>query len=268
MGHAETHRKLHELVAAKQFDRMREYLRDDFSYEDTSRNLTTKTFPEFTDWLGEWFTAFSDARPEEGTYSEGPDFSVSVFHGRGTNDGPMGPFPATGRSMNLLFCEILHYDSDGRGISGEIFYDQLTLLTQLGLAQPPASAAAAGELGAVVRDMLAAFDRKDYETVKRAFARDAQGVDEIARRWLRSGEAIDQYFRQLEPVVSDVRSEVSDVHEVALGDTGLLTLWLEQNYPLEGQPQHISAPTTVALRREDGAWRIALFHSIPLPESA
>jgi ketosteroid isomerase-like protein len=37
---------------------------------------------------------------------------------------------------------------------------------------------------------------------------------------------------------------------------------------MHGTPQHISAPTTMILRRDDGAWKLVLFHSIPLPEHA
>ena len=40
--------------------------------------------------------------------------------------------------MDMPFCEVIRYDSDGRATSGKIFYDQLTMLTQLGHAQPPA----------------------------------------------------------------------------------------------------------------------------------
>ena len=43
---------------------------------------------------------------------------------------------------------------------------------------------------------------------------------------------------------------------------------LEQDYTLQGKRAHISAPTTVVLRREGTAWRIALFHSIPLTTQA
>jgi ketosteroid isomerase-like protein len=60
--------------------------------------------------------------------------------GRGTNDGPMGPGNAvTGKRMDMPFCEILRVQ-DGRVVSGEIFYDQLTMLTQLGLAEAPVPA--------------------------------------------------------------------------------------------------------------------------------
>jgi hypothetical protein len=50
------------------------------------------------------------------------------------------------------------------------------------------------------------------------------------------------------------------------GDVGLLTCWLDQAYTLDGEPQQISAPTSVVLRQIDGAWRIALIHTVPLPE--
>ena len=46
----------------------------------------------------------------------------------------------------------------------------------------------------------------------------------------------------------------------------MLTCWLEQDYTLKGNTQHISAPTTIVLHREAGEWKVVLFHSIPLPE--
>jgi ketosteroid isomerase-like protein len=59
---------------------------------------------------------------------------------------------------------------------------------------------------------------------------------------------------------------MKDVHEVVWGDAGFLTFWLEQDYTLDGTRHHISAPTSVALRREGGHWKVVLFHSVPLPE--
>ena len=46
-----------------------------------------------------------------------------------------------------------------------------------------------------------------------------------------------------------------------------MTCWLEQNDVLDGQVQHVSAPTSMMFRREDGTWKAVLIHSIPLPES-
>ena len=47
----------------------------------------------------------------------------------------------TGRKMSVPFCEICHFDKQGRTVSGGCYYDQYTLLTQLGHVQPLAAAA-------------------------------------------------------------------------------------------------------------------------------
>jgi uncharacterized protein (TIGR02246 family) len=123
----------------------------------------------------------------------------------------------------------------------------------------------AGELEAVVRGMFDSLDRKDLEAMTRHFARDPQAIDEISRRWLRGREQVDEYLGGLLPMVEDVRSEIHDLRETMLGETGIVTCWLEQDYTLAGERHHISAPTTAVLGREDGKWRMTLFHSIPLP---
>jgi ketosteroid isomerase-like protein len=125
----------------------------------------------------------------------------------------------------------------------------------------------AGELEGTVQTLMEALDRMDIEALEKKIADDAESVDEISRRWLRSKGEITGYFRQLEGAVSNVRSQLRDVHEYTWGDAGVVTCWLDQDYTMEGAGQHVSAPTTFVLRREDGEWRIALVHSVPLPES-
>lgn len=43
----------------------------------------------------------------------------------------------------------------------------------------------AGPLETVVRQMFGQFDRKNFRDALRLFSDDAQGVDEISRKWLR-----------------------------------------------------------------------------------
>ena len=95
---------------------------------------------------------------------------------------------------------------------------------------------------------------------------EAQLVEEVARRWLRGRAEVAAHFQRLAGAVADIRTQVRDVHEAAWGEVGVVTCWVEQGYTLGGRRQQLSAPTTVVLRRAGGAWRIALFHSIPLPE--
>ena len=67
---------------------------------------------------------------------------TAVFEGvyAGTNTGAFGPFLATGRSVSLPWINVLRFDSDGRIIGGGAYYDQLTVMTQLGHMEPPAGA--------------------------------------------------------------------------------------------------------------------------------
>jgi ketosteroid isomerase-like protein len=123
----------------------------------------------------------------------------------------------------------------------------------------------AGELEAVARQMFDALDRNDAEGMIRSGAKDIQGVDEISRKWMRGIGEVGDYIRELASMVEGVRSTISDVHETAWDDAGILTCWLEQDYTLKAARQHVSAPTTLVFRREDGAWKIVLFQSIPLP---
>jgi ketosteroid isomerase-like protein len=126
----------------------------------------------------------------------------------------------------------------------------------------------AAELEPVVRRLFADFDRLDFDAIGEYLATGAQGVDEISRRWLRETDEIAVYFAALKPMLADVKSSLGDIHEVVWADTGLVTFWLEQSYLLDGNAQQVSAPTTIVFRREDGNWRIALIHSVPLPAEA
>lgn len=123
----------------------------------------------------------------------------------------------------------------------------------------------AGEMTAVVQRMFDALDKADVQAGLATIAADAQGIDEISRKWMRDRDEVSGYVRQLMEMATDVHSELHDVHETEWGDTGAVTFWLEQDYTLEGERAHISAPTTCILRRDGREWKLALFHSIPLP---
>ena len=121
----------------REYDEGVRNFRDDVHYTDHPRGITTKGPVEFVDWMKGWVSAFSDAEVAEPRYIDGGEHTVAIFQGRGTNDGAVGPLPATGQRMDLPFCEILRYDGDGRVVSGEIFYDNLTMMVQLGVLEAP-----------------------------------------------------------------------------------------------------------------------------------
>jgi predicted ester cyclase len=111
------------------------------AYTDHGRNITLNTRDKFREWTEGWAKAFSDGRITNSQYIDAGDIVVAQFTTEGTNDGPLGSLKPTGRKMSLAFCEICHFDKEGRMVSGGCYYDQYTLLTQLGHIQPLAMAA-------------------------------------------------------------------------------------------------------------------------------
>jgi ketosteroid isomerase-like protein len=124
------------------------------------------------------------------------------------------------------------------------------------------------ELTNVATDFFAALDALDADRMTEMLTGDVQTVDEISRRWLRSRGDVDNQLREVVTTVTDVRTQLRDAEERIWGETGLVTCWIDQDYTMNGTRQHISAPTTLILRRDGGAWKLVLWHSIPLPEQA
>ena len=136
----EIHRLAHEAFNGRDWERMRSLTAETIAYDDRPRNLQMRSAGEFMAWLQEWATGMSDARVTSPEYLDAGEYSVCRFAGQGTTDGPLGPMRAvTGERMDMPFCEILRIQDD-KIAGGEIFYDQLTMLTQLGLAEAPVTA--------------------------------------------------------------------------------------------------------------------------------
>lgn len=115
--------------------------------------------------------------------------------------------------------------------------------------------------------MFALVDSMDTDAMAALITDDAQGVDEISRGWMRGRESLESYFTEMDGMVEDVRSEIKDLYAVEWGDAGVVTCVLEQVYTIDGREQRIIAPTSMTFRREGDEWKIALLHSVPLPDA-
>jgi ketosteroid isomerase-like protein len=116
------------------------------------------------------------------------------------------------------------------------------------------------------RRIFEVIDAMDIRAMAAMITDDAQGVDEISRAWIRGRAALEHYFGQIEGAVDEVHSRVHDVHVTEWGDAGTVTCVLEQTYRAQGREHRITAPTSLTFRREGGEWKIAVFHSVPLPD--
>jgi steroid delta-isomerase-like uncharacterized protein len=137
----ETYRAGHEAFNRRDFDAMVERYAESIRWIDHAQGITFRTPEEFkNDFLERWIQASSDCQVVDAEYTEAGEMVVARFTGRGTNDGPLGSFSATGRTWTLPICEMWHFDDDGRVVGGEIYYDQVSLLTQLELLPEPSRA--------------------------------------------------------------------------------------------------------------------------------
>jgi ketosteroid isomerase-like protein len=111
-------------------------------------------------------------------------------------------------------------------------------------------------------------DALDLDGLGAMLTHDAQGVDEISRRWMRGRAALEAYFAQLKDMVSDARSQLSDLHATVWDEVGLVTFVLDQTYKISGQHKTISAPTSMIFRHQNGSWKLALIHTVPIASQA
>jgi steroid delta-isomerase-like uncharacterized protein len=137
----EAHRAGHEAFNQRDFEAMTRQYAERISWSDHAQGRTFTTPQEFRDdFLAGWVRSSSDIRVSDPRYLDAGQAVVCTFTVTGTHDGPLGPFPATGRPFALPLCELWHFDADGRVVGGDLYYDQVSLLTQLGLMPQPSSA--------------------------------------------------------------------------------------------------------------------------------
>ena len=140
-SNVETYSAGHEAFNRRDFETMTRRYADSITWTDRARGLTFRTPQEFKDeFLAGWVGASSDIRITDPHYIDAGQTVACTFTAVGTQDGPLGPFPATRKQFALPLCEMWHFDSSGRVVGGDLYYDQLSLLMQLGV-MPELSAA-------------------------------------------------------------------------------------------------------------------------------
>jgi steroid delta-isomerase-like uncharacterized protein len=140
-NNVETLRAAHEHWNRRDFAGVIRNTAEGLVYTDNARGLNLNGREKFREWTEAWAAAFSDARIMNPEYIDARDIIVARFTAEGTSDGPFGSLKSTGRRVTLPFCEIFHFDQHGLIVAGSCYYDQYTLLTQLGHLQPVAAAA-------------------------------------------------------------------------------------------------------------------------------
>ena len=137
----ETHRAGHEAFNQRDFAAMTKLYSDSITWTDHAQGRTFRTPQRFRDdFLPGWVEASTDIKITNPRYIDAGQTVVCTFTVVGTHDGPLGPLHATGQEFTLPLCEMWHFDLGGRVVGGDLYYDQVSLLTQLGLMPQPSGA--------------------------------------------------------------------------------------------------------------------------------
>jgi steroid delta-isomerase-like uncharacterized protein len=93
-------------------------------------------------YFDETRTAFPDQTNEPLEFHHSDHAVVVEFLLRGTHRGPLRGLPPTGRSFECRMCALFLFEEGGEKIVGErVYFDQATILRQLGVAHDPQSLA-------------------------------------------------------------------------------------------------------------------------------
>jgi steroid delta-isomerase-like uncharacterized protein len=121
----------------RDFEAFGDQLARDISLNDAPRGQTVDGQADVRDWYASWATAFPDAvAGATVTCASGDTVTIEGLFA-GTNTGDFGPLAATGRSVSVPWANVLRFDNDGRIIAGSAYYDQLTIMIQLGHIDAP-----------------------------------------------------------------------------------------------------------------------------------
>lgn len=112
--------------------------------EDFTRHSTATAGPEvrsrdeFVQLQESFLVSFPDQRVTVQRLVAEGDYVAGLATYTGTHTGPMGEFPATGRAVECPFLAMFRIE-DGQIAELWVEWDNVAILTQLGLFPPPAS---------------------------------------------------------------------------------------------------------------------------------
>ena len=110
--------------------------RDVLRHSAATPDIVVTNLAEFKAFLGADFAAVSDSVQKIDVIFGGGDYVAVRARYIGTQDGPMGPFPASGNKLELPYVGILRFE-DGKIVEIWVEWDNLSALSQLGHFPPP-----------------------------------------------------------------------------------------------------------------------------------
>jgi predicted ester cyclase len=130
-------RGMTEAINARELDRLQEFVADDMvRHSDATPGVVVSSLAEFRAFLESDFASVPDSiQTIEVLFGNGEYVGVRARY-RGTQQGPMGPFPGTGKPVDIAFNGLLRIE-DGKIAEIWVEWDNLGALMSLGHISPP-----------------------------------------------------------------------------------------------------------------------------------
>lgn len=275
-------RQMAEAINERDFDALDHLVADDVRrHSAATPGVEVRSLEDFKAFLHQDLAAVPDARQEiQIMIAEGDKVALRAIY-RGTQTGPMGPFPPSGKQVEIPFIGILRIE-DGKIAELWVEWDNLAALTRLGHLPPPeADAAAAGvDMTPAARKTLArrwfddVINRRDLDAIDDAYSEDyvhhgAEGAE------IRGLDEVRSFAAALLAASADRRAEV---HQQVVEGDRVVTHFTSRGTltgPFRGRPPTGEPWITegiVISRIEDGKiaedWEIVHLSGLPPAEDA
>lgn len=127
-----------ECFNARDWERMRSFLHEDFTYTGPDAQVLQGANAGLA--VAQMFaSAMPDARLRIERQAVDGDIVMTEFLGSGTQDGDLMGIPPSNRAVSVPVCNILEI-RDGKIIAEREYMDMLNVLQQIGAAPAPATA--------------------------------------------------------------------------------------------------------------------------------
>jgi len=126
-----------DAINARNLDALDNFVAPDVvRHSAATAGVVVTNLSEFKAFLETDFATVSDSVQKIDVIFGGGDYVAVRARYIGTQDGPMGPFPASGKKLELPYNGILRFE-DGKIAEIWVEWDNLFALTQLGHFPPP-----------------------------------------------------------------------------------------------------------------------------------
>jgi len=126
-----------DTINARNLDALDEFVATDVvRHSAATAGVVVTNLSEFKAFLETDFATVSDSVQKIDVIFGGGEYVAVRARYVGTQDGPMGPFPASGKKLELPYNGILRFEN-GKIVEIWVEWDNLFALTQLGHYPPP-----------------------------------------------------------------------------------------------------------------------------------